>query len=74
MPKTYSAPTSRDDRLHICTLYYDGGWTVDNLRVRLPKFTEAQLYYALEHRPTPQKHACGRYNLLDTPHRKELIK
>jgi hypothetical protein len=71
-PKTRSTLTSRDDRLRIRTLYYDAGWSIDDLLLQLP-FTQHQLYYALETRPTPQKHTCGRHVLLDTPHRKQLV-
>ena len=71
-PKTRSTLTSRDDRLRIRTLYYDVGWLIDDLLLQLP-FTQHQLYYALETRPTPQKHTCGRHVLLDTPHRKQLV-
>jgi hypothetical protein len=71
-PKTYHPPTSRDDGLHIRTLYYDAGWSIDDLLLQLP-FTQHQLYYALETRPTPQKHITGRYPTLDAPHRKSLI-
>jgi hypothetical protein len=71
-PKTRATLTSRDDRLRIRTLYYDAGWLIDDLLLQLP-FTQHQLYYALESRPTPQKHICGRHVLLDTPHRKQLV-
>ncbi len=71
--KTRSTATSRDDRLRIRTLYYNVGWSIDDLLLQLP-FTQHQLYYALESRPTPQKHArCGRHILLNTPQRKQLV-
>ena len=35
--------------------------------------TRRQVDYALENRPTPQKHHSGRHLLLNTPKRKQLI-
>jgi hypothetical protein len=71
-PKTYHPPTSRDDRLRIRTLYYDAGWSINDLLLQLP-FTQHQLYYALKTRPTPQKHTTDRHPTLDTPYRKSLV-
>jgi len=73
-PKTPTHATSRDDRLRIQTLYYTAGWSIDDILLQNPRITHRQIQYALEHRPTPQKHYTGRHVLLDTPHRKFLIK
>ena len=71
-PKTpYIA--SRDDRLRIQTLYFDAGRTVDDILLQNQRITRRQVYYALDHRPTPQKHSCSKHILLDTPHRKFLV-
>jgi hypothetical protein len=72
-PKTPTHIASRDNRLRIQTLYYDAGWKVDDILLQNPRITRRQIYYALAHRPTPQKHSTGRHVLLDTPHRKHLI-
>ena len=69
--KTPIHQTSRDDRIRIQTLFYMAGWSIDDIILQL-NFTRRQVLYALEHRPTPQKHH-GRYLLLDTPKRKLLI-
>ena len=71
-PKTPTHPTSRDDRLRIQTLFYTAGWSIDDIILQL-NLTRRQVEYALDHRPTPQKHHCGRHILLDTPKRKLLI-
>ena len=63
---------SRDDRLRIQTLYYTAGWSIEDLRLQFP-FSRAQIDYALENRPTPQKTHSGRRVLLNTPTRKELV-
>jgi len=72
-PKTPTHFASRDDRLRIQTLYHDAGWTVTDILLQNPQITQRQVYYALTHRLTPQKHTTGRHALLDTPHRKHLI-
>jgi len=74
-PKT---PTHRDlggdDKLHIQTLYYTAGWSIDETRLQFPKITPRQIQYALETRPTPQRKGhCGAHALLNTPWRKELV-
>ena len=71
-PKTPTRITSRDDRLQICTLYYNARWEIDDIILQL-NLTRRQVEYALDHRPTPQKHLCGRHLLLDTPKRKDLV-
>jgi len=63
---------SRDDRLRIQTLYYTARWSIEDLRLQFP-FSRAQIDYALENRPTPQKTHSGRHVLLNTPTRKELV-
>lgn len=73
-PKTRTHFASRGDRLRIQTLYHDAGWTVSDILLQNPQVTRRQVYYALTHSLTPQKHATGRHVLLDTPHRKHLIK
>ncbi len=72
-PKTPTRMASRDDRLRIHTLYYDADWTVADILLSHPQLTQRQVYYALNHRPTPQKHLSGRHILLDTLHRKYLV-
>ncbi len=52
-PKTPTHIASRDDRLRIQTLYYDAGWNVDDILLQNPRITRRQIYYALDHRPTP---------------------
>jgi hypothetical protein len=71
-PKTPTRLTSRDDRLRIHTLYYDAGWEIDDIILQL-NLTRRQVEYALDHRPTPQKHLRGRHLLLNTPKHKDLI-
>jgi uncharacterized protein (DUF433 family) len=73
IPKIYSSPSTRDDRLRIQTLYYTAGWTVADILLQNPKLTRKQIDYALQCRPTPQKKRCGRHPLLSTPQRKHLI-
>lgn len=51
-PKIRLPPTSRDDRLRIRTLYYNAGWSIDDLLLQF-LFSQHQLYYTLETRPTP---------------------
>ena len=72
-PQTPAHETTRDDRLRIQTLYYTARWTIDDIILQLPFITRQQIYYALDHRPTPQKHHSGRHVLLDTPRRKQLV-
>lgn len=71
-PRTSPYECSRDDRLRVQILYYDAGWTVDNIILQT-NLTRRQVEYALHHRPTPQKHHSGRHILLNTPKRKQLI-
>ena len=65
--------SSRDDRLRVQTLYYDASWSIDDIMLQIPTLPKRRILYAIDHRPTPQKHHCGRHVLLDTPHRKRLI-
>lgn len=71
-PKTPQKQTTRDIRLKIQTLYYTAEWTISNICLQL-NLTQRQVQYALESRPTPQRHACGRKAILDIPRRKQLI-
>ena len=74
MPKTPTHIASRDDRLRIQTLYYDAGWTIDDILLQHPKYTHRQVQYALENRLTPQRRGhCGRHVKIDTPHRQYLV-
>ena len=70
-PKTPHSST-RDERLRIHTLYFEAGWTQDQIALQL-NLTRRQVQYALAHRITPQKHYTGRKILLNTPQRKRLI-
>jgi transposase len=63
---------TRDDRLRISTLYYDAGFTQDDI-VLQTGYTRNQVQWALSHRLTPQKYTRGRKALLNTPQRKRLI-
>ena len=71
-PKTPRKETSRDTRLKIQTLYFDAGWSWDDICLQLD-VTPRQIQYALATRLTPQKHRTGRHPFLDTPKRKRLI-
>ncbi|KAH8587048.1 hypothetical protein B0O99DRAFT_642837 [Bisporella sp. PMI_857] len=72
-PKTPKKPDcTRDDRLRIQTLYYEAGFTQDQICLQTG-FTLSQVRYALAHRLTPQKSKTGRKLLLNTPQRKRLI-
>jgi hypothetical protein len=84
MDQTWSVPTpktprkrqlecTRDDRLRVQTLYFDAGFTYDQI-VLQTNLTPGQVRYALDHRLTPQKKRSGRKVLLNTPQRKRLIK
>ncbi len=70
-PKTPTHNASRDDRLRVHCLYFDAGLTVDEIRL-ITRLTRRQIYYSLDNRPTPQH--SFKSTLLDTPHRKELIR
>ena len=72
-PKTPRKQCTRDDRLRIQTLYFDAGFTEDQITLQLC-LTRDQIRYALSHRITPQKHKRGRKAFLNTPQRKRLIK
>jgi hypothetical protein len=71
-PKTPSKQTSRDVRIRVHTLYFDAGFTQDEIALQL-NLTRRQVQYALAHRITPQKHKAGCKVLLNTPQRKRLI-
>src|SRR5690242_14736841 len=71
-PKTPRKESSRDDRLRVHTLYFDAGFTQDQIAFQL-NLTPGQVQYALSHRITPQKHSVGRKVKLNTPQRKRLI-
>jgi hypothetical protein len=71
-PKTLRKQSTRDDRLRIQTLYFDAGFTIDEIVLQL-SVTLDQVRYALSHQLTPQKHVRGRKILLNTPQRKRLI-
>ena len=71
-PKTPRKQTTRDDRLRIETLYFDAGFTQDEICLQL-NLTPNQVQYALLRRLTPQKHIRGRQALLATPQRKRLV-
>ena len=68
-PKTPTHMASRDDRLRIQILYYFAGWSINDILLQNPRITHRQVQYALENRPTPQKHKCGHITKVDTPHR-----
>ena len=70
-PKTPNS-TSRDDRIRVQTLFFEACWEVDDIMLQL-NLTRRQVEYAIESRPTPQKHLCGCRVLLNTPKRKQLI-
>ena len=72
-PKTPHKQCTRDDRIRIETLYFDAGFTEDEIALQLNK-TPRQVGYALAHWLTPQKHLRGRKPRLNTPQRKRLIK
>jgi hypothetical protein len=72
-PKTPTKQCTRDDRLRIQTLYFEAGYTQDQIILQLG-CTKGQVQYALTHRLTPQKHAREKKILLNTPQRKRLIK
>jgi hypothetical protein len=71
-PKTPRKQCSRDDRLRVQTLYFDAGWTQDQIILQTG-LTRGQVQYALSHRVTPQKHTTGIKVKLNTPTRKRLI-
>lgn len=71
-PKTPRKECTRDERLKVQTLYFDAGFTQDQIALQL-KLTPRQVQYALDHRLTPQKSRCGRKPFLNTPQRKRLI-
>ena len=71
-PKTPRKDCSRDDRLRVQTLYFDAGWTQDQI-VLQTGLSRGQVQYALSHRITPQKHCSGTKVRLNTPQRKRLI-
>jgi hypothetical protein len=71
-PKTPTKQCNRDDRLRAQTLYFEAGFTQDEV-VLQTGLTRAQVQYCLEHRLTPQKHLRGRRPFLNTPQRKRLI-
>jgi hypothetical protein len=73
-PKISSKETTRDERLQIQTLYYIAGWEIDAILLQFSRLTRDQVDYALETRPTPQKHKCGRHVKLTPRHRKQLVK
>lgn len=73
-PKTPTQETTRDQKLKIQTLYYIAGWGLPDLLLHFPQLTRRQVNYALETRPTPQKHLTGRHVKLTPRHRKELVK
>ena len=72
IPKTPSKQASRDYRLRCQTLYFDAGWTQDQIALQL-NLTKNQVRYALSHRITPQKQLSGRKAFLNTPQRKRLV-
>ena len=62
MEAFYSVPTpktpqkqqcTRDDRLRIETLYFDAGFTQDEIALQLYPITIGQVQYALSYRLTP---------------------
>jgi hypothetical protein len=53
IPKIYSSPSTKDDRLRIQTLYYTTSWTIANILLQNLKLTRKQVDYALQYRPTP---------------------
>jgi len=80
MELTYCIPTlkqprkelTRDDRLRICTLFFDARYTRDQICLQTG-YSYDQVCYALKHRLTPQKQKTGRKVLLNTPQRKRLV-
>jgi hypothetical protein len=54
-PKTLTKNIlSRDNKLRIQTLYYTGGWLINDLLLQFsPHVTRRQVQYALETRPIP---------------------
>ena len=71
-PKTPTKHCTRDQRLQCQTLYFEAGWTQDDIALQL-NLTLGQVKYALSHRLTPQKQSRGRKPFLNTPQRKRLI-
>ena len=62
-PQNWHVPTpktphesSRDDMLRVQTLYYDASWSIDDIMLQIPTLTKRQILYAIDHKPTPQKH------------------
>ncbi|CZS92554.1 uncharacterized protein RAG0_03167 [Rhynchosporium agropyri] len=70
--KTPTKTTSRDERVRCHTLYFDAGWTQDQIALQL-NLTRRQVQHALATRLTPQHHLRGRRAYLNTPQRKRLI-
>jgi hypothetical protein len=71
-PKQPRRELTRDERLRIHTLFFDAGFTRDQICLQTG-FTYDQVRYALTQRLTPQKKKTGRKVLLNTPQRKRLI-
>ena len=85
-PKTPQKSCTRDDHLRIQTLFFQAGWTKDeialqlNLSIRLKRSCQfvfslilRRVVDALHHRLTPQKSRTGRQPLLGPSERKQLI-
>ena len=75
----YSVPTpktqhycTRDERLRVQTLYFDAGWTREQIALQL-NLTLRQVKYAIVHRVTPQKTRLGQCPFLGPAERKELV-
>ena len=71
-PKTPQKSCTRDDHLCIQTLFFQAGWTKDQIALQL-NLSIRQVHYALHHRLTPQKSRTGRRPLLGPAERKQLI-
>ena len=71
--RQYAATLTRDQRIQIHTLKHTASWTPRRISSYL-NITIPQIYYALHHRLTPQKHRRGRKSILNTPHRAEIIR
>jgi hypothetical protein len=81
MDSQYSIPTpkqprseelTRDARLRVQILFFDANFTRDQI-VLQTGYIYRQVYEALRHRLTPQKHKSGCKIALNTPQRKRLI-
>lgn len=71
-PKTPQKSCTRDDHLRIQILFFQAGWTKDEIALQL-NLSIRQVHYALHHRLTPQESRTGRRPLLGPTERKQLV-